>query len=222
MGKQVNAALKLLLPTAYMYDEQMTNLKQFCSVRLLVVVHLSLYRALKLTLPGDIGDRSFESTIKLRWTKDNWERSSVSLPRLCSVQEVTCNQTDNGTLFSVNGRECRNVAERGSFEAMEMATEFVCGVPERSFLKDNGQKFVHPILFYRFSVLPLPSYILRKLLGVFYPLLCGVKSSLVHREICFLYQSEGRLCMTIRWHTLCMLCQDRMCVHPDGDDEFCK
>lgn len=94
-----------------MYDEQMTKLKQFCSVRLLVFVHPFLYRALKFC---DIGNLSLESSIKLRWAKDHWEQQSVSLSQLCSIQGVNSNRTDNGTLFSVNARECWSVAERGS------------------------------------------------------------------------------------------------------------
>lgn len=36
---EANTILKLLPPVAYMYDEGMTKLKQFCSGKLLVFVH---------------------------------------------------------------------------------------------------------------------------------------------------------------------------------------
>lgn len=45
-------------------NEQISQLKQFCSGRVPVLVHPSLYRALKLTFPWDVGGISQDGSIK--------------------------------------------------------------------------------------------------------------------------------------------------------------
>lgn len=66
MIEEANTTLKLFPPAAYMYYEQIMELKQFHSGMLPIFVHPSLYRALKLMLmfPGDIGSLSLEGAIK--------------------------------------------------------------------------------------------------------------------------------------------------------------
>lgn len=54
-------SLKLVPKAAYMYDAKMTSLEQFSSGSYPVFVHPSLYRALKLTFRGDIGNLSLDS-----------------------------------------------------------------------------------------------------------------------------------------------------------------
>lgn len=61
MIEEAKTFLKLLPPAAYMYDERMTKLKQFCSGKVLVFVH-----PLKLTFPGDIDGLSLEDIIKTK------------------------------------------------------------------------------------------------------------------------------------------------------------
>lgn len=59
-------SLKLMSPTqiTYVYDDHMTKLKQNWTGRLPVFVQPSLYRALKVAFPQDIGGLSLDDTIK--------------------------------------------------------------------------------------------------------------------------------------------------------------
>lgn len=60
MIEEANMPIELVPLAAYMNYNQMSESKQFYSVRLLVFVYPSLYKALKLTFPGDIGGLSLD------------------------------------------------------------------------------------------------------------------------------------------------------------------
>lgn len=52
-------------PPAYFDDRNVKRLQQYCAGRLPLFVHPSLYRALKLTFPLDIGGLSPDNTVRI-------------------------------------------------------------------------------------------------------------------------------------------------------------
>lgn len=61
---ETNQTFGMFLPMACFVDDNVTKLQQFCSGRFPLLVHPSLYRALKQTFPLDIGGLSPDGTIK--------------------------------------------------------------------------------------------------------------------------------------------------------------
>lgn len=58
------ALIRSAAPIMITDNEELSKLKQFCAGRVAVFVHQSLYRALKLAFPWDVGGISQDSSIK--------------------------------------------------------------------------------------------------------------------------------------------------------------
>lgn len=61
---EANEVFGMFLPMGCFDNKTVNKLQQFCSRRFPLFIHSSLYKALKLTLPLDIGNLSTDDTIK--------------------------------------------------------------------------------------------------------------------------------------------------------------
>lgn len=87
-------------PATYMLDTHMSKLKiikkKHCRVRFPVFLHPSLYRALKLEYPGDIGGLSIDDTIES-------ERDTGSIGKvICVLTPAKFNAEDSNRFHNVS------------------------------------------------------------------------------------------------------------------------
>lgn len=89
MNEESNAASNMLLPLTYFNENNVKHLKQFCSGKLPhFFFHPSLYRALKLIFPWDIGSLSLDGIIKTVMGQGSMEQVvGILYPAMCECPE---------------------------------------------------------------------------------------------------------------------------------------
>lgn len=74
MLEEANHAIKMSTPLASFDIDKCKKLKQFCSRRIPIFIHPSLYRTVRLTFPRDIGRMSQDESIKNEMSQISMEQ----------------------------------------------------------------------------------------------------------------------------------------------------